>query len=316
MLFRVMAYNLYFGGANRVDDIHAVIAHAKPDTVTLTEADDRRVVAELAARLGMEHLWAQGSGDRHIAFLSRFPIAAWRIFNRPPLTQAVLETRLSLSNLQSLISNPHAKSSPSTSSFALTLYSLHLLPYLLLPFELHRARALRALLQIIQRDRPGPHLLLGDLNAVAPGDRVLQHRNPSRMRRAMLLQANLIFRLAVPVLLRAGYVDCYRALHPRRPPLLPFAHAPRERSAAKSKEANGRAPSTSLQGGSARDGGEGKNTDGFTWWTTNPTTRYDYIFADPWFAARLRACRVADDLPQAQTASDHFPLIADFEIEP
>ena len=50
---RIMAYNLYFGGADRVDDIHAVIAHAAPDAVALTEADDPGVVADLAARLGM-----------------------------------------------------------------------------------------------------------------------------------------------------------------------------------------------------------------------------------------------------------------------
>jgi len=281
MLLRVMTYNLYFGGAGRLDAIHAVVAHERPDTITFTEADDQRVVVELAGRLGMEHVWAKGSGDRHIALLSRFPIREWRIYNRPPLTQAVLATKLLISDLHSPI----------------TLYSLHLLPFLLFPFELQRARALRALLKIIRRAPPGPHLILGDVNAIAPGDRVLQHKNPARMRRVMALQANLIFRWAIPVLLRAGYVDCYRATHPHS-----WEHPERRPAGAQAK------PALSLAEGDAAE------ADGFTWWTTNRTTRYDYIFADPWFAARLRACRVADDLAEARSASDHFPVIADFDL--
>ena len=54
-----------------------------------------------------------------------------------------------------------------------------------------------------------------DINAIAPGDRVLQRNNPPRMRRMMALQFHLIFRLAIPRLLRAGYIDCFRRLHPR-----------------------------------------------------------------------------------------------------
>jgi hypothetical protein len=200
-----MAYNLYFGGADRVDEIHAVLAHAAPDAAALTEADDRGVVAELAARLGMEHVWAAGSGERHFALLSRFPIHSWRIFNRKPITQAALETKLQ-------IPNPNGQP-----PIVLTLYSVHLLPYLLLPFEIRRWQAVGALLKIVERDEPGPHLILGDLNAIAPGDRVLQHKNPPQMRRVMAWQANLIFRLAIPRLLRAGYVDCYRACHSTPP---------------------------------------------------------------------------------------------------
>lgn len=231
-LFRVMTYNLCFGGAERVDAIQAVIAHAAPDAAALTEADDPGVVADLAGRLGMGHVWARGSGDRHIAFLSRLPIKVWRIYNSLPLTQAVLKTELAIRQPPSAINQQPT---------ALTLYSLHLLPYLLLPFEIHRARALGALLQMIRRDQPGPHLILGDVNAIAPGDRVLHHKNPPVMQRVMTLQANIIFRLAIPTLLRAGYVDCYRAVNPPLSPF-PFTTAANEREA----------------------GGEGVNSDGFT----------------------------------------------------
>lgn len=247
---RLLTYNLEFGGREQIEAIYAVLAHVNADVVTLNEADDRQVVETLAGRLGLHHVWAEGSGERHIATLSRYPIEEWRIYNRPPLTQAVLETHLE------------------TPSGPLTIYNAHFLPYLLLPFELRRWQAVGKLLEIIRQRPPGPHLIVGDLNAIGPADRVLQRRNPPRMKRVMLLQLRLIFRLAIPRLLQAGYTDCFRRLHPRE--------------------------------------------DGFTWWTINPTTRYDYIMADEVMAQALHSCRVVDDLPVVFQASDHFPLLASF----
>ncbi|MBE7470302.1 MAG: endonuclease/exonuclease/phosphatase family protein [Anaerolineales bacterium] len=193
---RVLTYNLYFGGTDRLEEIYTVLAHVGADIIGLTEADDPAVVAALAARLGLHHIWAKGSGDRHIATLSRYPIAEWQIYRTPPLTQAVLETKLALPN------------------GAISVYNAHFLPTLLLPFEVRRWQAVGKLLQVIQSRRPGAHLIMGDLNAIARGDRVLQRNNPARMRRLMALQLNMIFRLALPRLLKAGYTDCFRHLHP------------------------------------------------------------------------------------------------------
>jgi endonuclease/exonuclease/phosphatase family metal-dependent hydrolase len=250
---RILTYNIYLGGTGRLEPIYTVLAHVQADIISLTEADDPVLVAALAQRLELHHVWAEGSGDRHIATLSRFPIRRWQIHRTPPLTQAVLETELDLAR------GP------------LSIYNVHLLPYLLLPFELRRWQAVGRLLALIRARPPGPHLILGDLNAIGPGDRVLQRRNPPRMRRLMLLQLGLIFRLAVPRLLKAGYVDCFRHLHP--------------------------------------------TADGFTWMPGNPTTRYDYILADSHLLPALRACRVVDELPAVQQASDHFPLLAEFDLD-
>lgn len=249
---RVLTYNLYFGGADRLEEIYTVLAHVGADVVGLTEADDPAVVKTLAERLELYHVWAEGSGDRHIATLSRFPILEWQIYRRPPLTQAVLETKLALPGE------------------TVSIYNAHFLPTLLLPFEIRRWQAVGKLLQIIQTRRPGPHLIMGDLNAIAPGDRVLQRNNPARMRRLMAWQFNIIFRLALPRLLKAGYTDCFRHLHPP--------------------------------------------TDGFTWMPGNLTTRYDYILADPLLTARLQSCRVIDEIQAVCTASDHLPLLAEFEL--
>lgn len=253
MNFRIATYNLQFGGREQMEAIATVLAHVDADVVTLTEADDREVVVTLAERLDLHHVWAQGSGDRHVAALSRYPVRSWEIYNTPPLTQAALETRLA---------HPLGP---------ITVYCLHFLPFLLLPFEIRRWQAVGRLLQIIEDTQPGPHLITGDLNAIGPGDRVLQHRNPPRMRRVMALQLFLIFRLAIPRLLKAGYTDCYRHLHPHE--------------------------------------------DGFTWMPGNRTTRYDYIMADRRLAPALKASRVVDDAPGVEVASDHFPLLADFEID-
>jgi endonuclease/exonuclease/phosphatase family metal-dependent hydrolase len=251
-MLRILTYNLYFGGADRLEAIYQVLAYAQADVVTLTEADDPVVVKTLADRLDMVHVWAEGSGDRHIATLSRFPVLDWWIYRKPPLTQAVLETKLELPG------------------GALTVFNVHFLPYLLLPFEIRRWQAAGKLLQVVRTRQPGPHLIVGDLNAIAPGDRVVQHKNPPQMRRLMALQLGVVFRLAVPRLLRAGYVDCFRRLHPTEA--------------------------------------------GFTWMPGNLTTRYDYILAPPELVLALRSCRVLDEIEAVKTASDHLPLLAEFEF--
>lgn len=197
MKVRALAYNVDGAAAERRPALKAVLDDANADVIALTEADDSAVAAALADDLGFQHVWARGSGDRHAAVLSRWPITRSANHTGPPLTQAALEVEVAL---------PDGR--------ALSLYNVHLLPYLLLPFEVRRWQAVGRLLEIIRRRAPGPHLILGDLNAIAPGDRVLQRRNPARMRRVMALQFNLIFRLALPRLLRAGYVDCFRRLHP------------------------------------------------------------------------------------------------------
>jgi len=249
---KVLTYNLEFGGRKQLESIHKLLAHINADIIGLTEADDQGVVKILAEQLELSHAWGRGSGDRHIALLSRFPIQEWHVYNKPPLTQAALEAKLQLP------------------TGPLTIYNVHFLPFLLLPFEFRRWQAVGKLLQIIREKPASPHLIIGDVNSIGPGDRVLQRKNPARMRRVMLLQLRLIFRLAIPRLLRAGYTDCFRHLHPQ--------------------------------------------ADGFTWWTINPTTRYDYIFADQKMLPHLQTCRVVTDHPAIRRASDHFPLLAKFNL--
>jgi endonuclease/exonuclease/phosphatase family metal-dependent hydrolase len=78
-------------------------------------------------------------------------------------------------------------------------------------------------------------------------------------------------RRPVGLVLAEGYGDCYRQAHPRR-------------------------------------AGE---ADGYTFMTTCPWERIDFIFASPSLARRLLACAVATG-PGTEQASDHFPVWAEF----
>ncbi|MDK1119281.1 MAG: endonuclease/exonuclease/phosphatase family protein [Anaerolineae bacterium] len=249
---KIVTYNIQLGGKGREEAILEVLRGTNADIISLTEADDPDIVASLAENLKMYFIWKKGSGDRHIATLSRYPITNSKIYTTPPLTQAVLETTHDINGAW------------------LRIFNIHFLPYLLLPFEARRWQAIGKLLKIIRGENLSRHLIIGDLNAIGPGDRVIHKKNPARMQRVMAFQLFIIFKLAIPRLLNAGYVDCFRKLHP--------------------KDA------------------------GFTWRTGRRTTRYDYIFADPILAPMLRECYVLDNLPGLEIASDHYPLVANFDI--
>jgi exodeoxyribonuclease-3 len=53
---------------------------------------------------------------------------------------------------------------------------------------------------------------------------------------------------------------------------------------------------------------------GLTFPTWNPHVRLDYVFVPELHVGRVKACRVVTDAP-ARDASDHFPLLAEIEID-
>jgi exodeoxyribonuclease III len=255
---RFLTYNIWDGGAAHLDQIASVIAPVDPDVVLLNEADDRNIAEQLALELGYDCLWARGSGTKHIALLTRLPVAYWRVHNRRPITQAVLEAELRLLDR------------PDGSPSSIIVFGVHLLPYfMLIPFEVARWRTLRSLLRHIKRTCTVPHLLFGDFNATLAGERADTSAFSGRIRRDLRLQANVQLHFALRQINRAGYTDCYRRLHPRE--------------------------------------------DGLTWMTWMLGARLDYAFADPQMSGRLQRCEVITAPPAAQ-ASDHFPLLAEFEF--
>lgn len=199
MTLRVATYNVASPSAEKIPLLADVISATQAQIITLNEADDQTVIAALAQRLGMYHIWARGSGDRHVATLSRFPITAWRIYNRKPLTQAALLTTL-------------ATPTP------LTIFNVHFRPDPYWHFEAIRYLAANALLSVARPYRDKPHLLMGDFNTYAKGDSVdvqtmLRYMRPSDQQ-ILARQRYRFLRLSLPRLLRAGYIDCYRTCQP------------------------------------------------------------------------------------------------------
>ena len=58
------------------------------------------------------------------------------------------------------------------------------------------------------------------------------------------------------------------------------------------------------------------NTDpGYTFPVWDPHVRIDYLFLPPSYIDRVRSCRVVTEVPEATSASDHFPLLAEIEMK-
>lgn len=199
---KVMAYNVCVGGRGRLGDVAAVIGGSDADAVALLEATKAETGA-LADELGMAHVIA---GSRHwfarrlgiqVAWLSRRPIRRSYDHALPQLAKTLLEIEVDGLRL-----------------FAAHLASRHEAA------DHPREVEVRAILDVIVGS---PHVLTGDLNALAPGDPV---GTPPR---GVEPRGDAVPGAARDVLLplaAAGYVDCYRTLHPHEPGYTYPAEAP------------------------------------------------------------------------------------------
>ena len=324
---RVATYNLLVGGRGRETLIGDVLARIDADVIALQEVCNLQFVAELAARLRMEAFVGEPSDPLpscHIAILSRRPARSWS--NRQHVG------RMLRSHLQCEIETGWADMP------ALGIHCVHLAARFgeRNKGEARRMGELTAVLEGITEQPPVPHLIAGDFNSLAPGDEVAAtrfFRKLNELRRLGLVTAQrdgmmapverteenaatldaawrqagvdprleagvpvlprlvgplttnlpvsagldhflgrFIERWTVERLLRHGYVDAFRRVHPR-------AH-------------------------------------GHTCATWLPAARVDYVFATRDVARRLVACDVVGDRrwpdADAASASDHFPLVADF----
>lgn len=278
-VFTLMTYNIWLGGAGRMDAITSVVRAVNPDLLGIQEADDEVAIARMAAALGMDYAHGKANTIHHVALLSRFPIV--RVANHPHpgiLRKTMLEVHVRLPN-----------------GAPLTLYVAHLNAFATYAGERRRVRELDAMLGTIAPHAREPHLLFGDCNALAPGDPVVLRRVTAHITnrviraevghirtrhtltfgavldhgisRGWLEAERLLPRHAVRRVLAEGYTDCFRHMHPDDP--------------------------------------------GYTFPAPEPALRLDYIFAPPTMQGRLRSCAVVD-LPATAVASDHRPLVARF----
>jgi endonuclease/exonuclease/phosphatase family metal-dependent hydrolase len=329
-VLRVLTYNILLGGGGREGRIASVLARSGADIIALQECNDPEMIREIGDRLGMETLVGETSDgtDLNLAILSRLPVRRWSNHRHP-----------------NVMLRGHLECEVDTGSATVPRVRVHCL-HLAARFgerangEQRRMAEIQSVLHDVGQEEPMPHVLAGDFNSIAPGDTIAASAFLARMaelRRAGVVVRGLdgllgpvergatgeaevagryqkvgidpdldvglprlpwiltpftevlprlpytdrflnthVQRWTVEHLLRAGYTDCYRELHPL-------------------------------------------GDEGYTCATWMPAARIDYAFADPQLAPRLRHCAVIGSAgvpdPDVESASDHLPLRADFELE-
>ena len=196
---RLLTYNILKGGQEREAQIVEVIRSVGPDVVVIQEVLEPDRLRQIATALGMSPYLAQSQGrlPLRVGLLSRLPVLDFRTLRLWPVWPGCLQATVQLANGHSL-----------------TVFGVHLAAYYPWFIELWRTYQVRALLRYIRRAAPGWHLLAGDFNAVAPGDRASLAGAPLWVRAQTWFQLGRVPRRAPKPLLDAGYVDCFREMHP------------------------------------------------------------------------------------------------------
>ena len=249
MHFKLLTYNILHGGKGRESLLLAILQKAQADVVILEEAEQIQTVREFAQILQLFMFTCNG-----IALLSKYPITATQCHRSfPRIHDSILEATLIL---------------PSETVFH--LFAVHPIHYPGSFLDLWRNWQLRVVREYSKLYVREYCLIAGDFNAIGPADRVATSSAPFVMRLIYRLQRGNIYRSAIENMLRAGFIDCYRQLHP---------------------------------------------TDaGFTIPTGSPKVRLDYIFANARLHSTLLSCDVVTEPSEVHRASDHYPVIAEFEL--
>jgi exodeoxyribonuclease-3 len=245
---KILSYNIRFGGQKRGKKIAEVINSIAPDLVVFQEAYNPLLIEQVALECNLK-TW--GAREAHsIAFASKIEIADYLWHHPVGSTHSFLEI---------VLGDNHAR-----------VFGLHLKPRFSKWSERQRAREIRALLDGIKQHQEGFHLIVGDFNTLAPGERFNLPKMPLWIRALIWMSGRDIKRETVQVMLDAGYIDGFRHLYP--------------------------------------------NQIGYTFPTWDPHVRLDYFFLPESFANHLNTMKIIQSPPIVNTASDHFPLLAQFEF--
>lgn len=301
---RILTYNILVGATRRVNQLTSMLRPAQPDIIGLVEANDPHVVDSLAERLGMQAVMSargEHSQDWQVALLTRLPI----IYSKTHTYYGVLSKPV----LEVCVEEEHGQQ--------LTVFVTHLSA----AFSKRRAgdnirrREIQEVLHIMAHKQGTPHLLLGDFNALAPGDafqasnllRYLVNIDKYYRKNPASVEGHPYLDFVVPASLRI-FNPLLRII-PRSKLLTYFfdqaaaIYAPRG--------------TISLPGSAGYvDCFRRANLSdpGFTCPAAAPAGRIDYLFASPELAARLDTCAVlsSGENVTGEQASDHLPVIAEF----
>jgi exodeoxyribonuclease-3 len=190
--FKLLSYNVRFGGSGREAALAAVIREADPDLVILQEATDPRIVERLAEETGLK-TWAAHKG-RSIAYLSRAAVKRHEWHRPRGSRRHFMEMELEGSNL--------------------VVFGIHLSAVHSFWTERRRMRELRSLLAWVEAHHASFHVMVGDFNTLAPGELLDAQKLPARLRALVWLSGGRVRYQTIQILLAAGYTDTFRKLHP------------------------------------------------------------------------------------------------------
>ena len=188
---KVLSCNIWEGGGGRLPAIEAIIREQQPDAVALVEAMSYDNAVLLARGLEMTLVFGEANNGVHVAWLSRLPIRRSANHRLPSLSKTLLEIEVAWDET------------------IVHLFATHLA-------SRHDAQTpdeeVTTLLDVLRPLAGRPHLLAGDFNALRPGDPTGTPPHGKERRGDAVDGAP---RRAIGQIVEAGYVDCYRALHPQ-----------------------------------------------------------------------------------------------------
>jgi exodeoxyribonuclease-3 len=196
MTLRILSYNILYGGEDRLPLITNIIQAQQADVVALLEANSRANAETLAGQLGMNLTFGESNSDFHVAWLSKLPVIRAKNYRLPVLAKTLLEIDISWEGIP------------------LALFATHLTAGRNEEHERYRVAEMQAILEVLQSLEDRPHALVGDLNTLDPED-VPDLPTEVTVGTKQLQPASIPWQVH-SLLLKAGYVDCYRTVHPTR----------------------------------------------------------------------------------------------------
>ncbi len=194
MALKIVSYNIQESGSGRLSSIADLLRQQKPDVVALLEASSRANVESLAHQLGMDVAFGEANTPiGHIAWLSRLPIQRVENHRHPGLAKTLLQIEVNWEGT------------------TLHLFATHLASRWEPPEPVEE---IPIILDVLRPLAGQPHLLVGDFNALRPGDPVGPPPEGVEKRGDA---ADGAPRDAMRLILDAGYIDCYRTRHSQSP---------------------------------------------------------------------------------------------------
>jgi exodeoxyribonuclease-3 len=150
---RVMSYNIWDGGNDRLENIISVVNEIRPDILVLNEANgftdkNNEKLTYLSKKTDLRHYYIEVCGDGwgyHVAVLSKKPIVSVRAIK--PVLRAIILTKIPVKKDQNIC-----------------LVGLHLSPFT----EPDRVEEVRKLLPEIAGEKSV--IVAGDFNSLSPQD--------------------------------------------------------------------------------------------------------------------------------------------------